>query len=218
MKRFFSNTQLLHHSITLVLLFLAVGCNVVGAVAYKVAGPIPIEAKYTPAKEPMVVVVERFNAPSSSMTESETLAREIFRELSEHEVAQQIDPIMIVSLRDTDSAKFKKMTVSQIGAAVTAKQVLYVNLTAASIDSADGGVMFRGTMAGRVKVIDVATGATLWPTDAADGYPIAGDIKPTLASDRATPEAARLQLIRKMAIGTARLFYKYQPDDDMPDQ
>ena len=217
MKQALWVTPLLHHSITLPLLLLIVGCNIVGAVTYKVAGPTPIAPKYAPPKEPMVVLVERYNAPSSSVTESETLAKEIFRDLSAHDVAQQIDPITVMNLRDEDPQKFKTMTVSQIGSRVTARQVLYVNLTAAGIESSDGGGMFRGVMAARVKVIDVATGATVWPTDAADGYPISGEIKPTLANQSATPDAARLALIRKMAVSTARLFYKWQPEDEMPD-
>ena len=47
---------------------LPAGCNVVGVVAYKVAGPPKVPAKYVPPKEPMVVLVERYNAPSASVT------------------------------------------------------------------------------------------------------------------------------------------------------
>ncbi|HRK32116.1 MAG TPA: hypothetical protein PLD59_13690 [Tepidisphaeraceae bacterium] len=196
---------------------LPAGCNVVGVVAYKVAGPPKVPAKYVPPKEPMVVLVERYNAPSASVTDCETLAIEIFRELSKREVGQQIDPVTILNLRDKDPAAFKKMTISQIGAAVTAKQVIYVNLLSSSMESAGDGALFRGMITGRVKVIDVATGATAWPQDAADGYPIAGEVKPNLTNSGTTPEAARVALIRQMAFSTSRLFYKWTPEDEIPD-
>lgn len=198
--------------------FAAAGCNVIAVAAYKVAGPTKVEAKFVPPKEPMVVLVERYNAPSSSVTESETLAIEIFRELTKHEVAQQIDPTTILNLRDKDPAAFKKMTVSQIGAAVTAKQVLYVNLTSSSMQSATDSGLYRGSLGGRVKLIDVATGATVWPQDSADGYPISGEVKPNLANTDTSSAAARVSLVRQMAVSTARLFYKWTPEYEIMDE
>ena len=53
------------HSLTAILALGAVamfcvGCNVANAVAYKVSGPPAVDAKYVPAQEPMLVLVENY--------------------------------------------------------------------------------------------------------------------------------------------------------------
>lgn len=201
-------------SLLSVLLLTLAGCTVTGALAYKLYGPPPVEAKYVPTKEPMLVLVERYNAGGGGgHVESESLAREVFREMSKHDIAPLIDPIAAIDLRSQQPAKFSKMTISQIGAAVGAKQVLYVNIDSSQVQIAEGSSLMRGRFTARVKVVDVATGNLRWPVDATEGYPVLVETPLIRVRDGTSAATAQGELTRQAGDAIAKLFYKWKPED-----
>jgi hypothetical protein len=203
----------------------ASGCYPIGGIMYKLAGPLPVEALYVPDDtKPMLVFVERFNTGGGggavggieAQQECEGLARAIQAQLNEKQIAPQVDPMAVSQLRVKDPMKFRAMTVSQIGGELGAQQVLYVNVLASSMKMSEGSELIRGQMAGNVKVIDVATGEILWPTDAGDGHPVAVQTPITSVREGVSPGQARASMIRQMGDAVAKLFYKWKPDYETP--
>src|SRR4051812_10680622 len=120
--------QLSPQSSVLVALLLLTGCNAVGAIAYKIGPPPRTPAKYKPAKELAVIIVENYRNPSASDVDSEQLARLIADELRNNKVVPLVAENAIQQLRDADREKFRAMTIPALGRAVGAKQVIYVDL------------------------------------------------------------------------------------------
>jgi hypothetical protein len=201
------------------LVLLCTSCAQIGALVYKTAGPMPVEARYVPEPKPMLVFVEQYNAAGpEAAQDSESLARAIQRRLEEKQVAPQVDPMVVSSVRLRDPIKFRAMNISQIGAESGAEQVLYVNLTHSQFKLSEGSELMRGQMGGRVKIIDVPTGNVIWPTDAGDGFPVGVQTPMTGIREGVTPQMARADMVRQMGNAVARLFYKYQPEyDEAPD-
>jgi hypothetical protein len=83
---------------------------------------------------------------------------------------------------------------------------------------AEGSELSRGQMAARVKVVDVATGTTLWPRDAADGHPVNVQTPVETVREGVTPAVARANTQRQLADRIAKLFYRHQPIyDEVPE-
>src|SRR2546426_898908 len=75
-------------------------------------------------------------------------------------------PDDLYQLRAADPIKFRKMTIPSVGKAVGAKQVLYVNLTQSRVDLTPGTEMLKGRIGVLVRVVDVTSGVTRWPSGA----------------------------------------------------
>lgn len=191
-----------------VLCALCCGCNVVGMVAYVFAPPEKIPAKYTPAKQHLAVVVENYKSPSADYLEAEQLALALHDQLAAHDVTPLIDPGAVDKLRDADPVGFQKLSIGQIGQKVGAKQVLYVQINHANYEVAGGSDLFKTTVTAQVKVVDADTGNTLWPMDAANGYPIKKETS-FQAQGQVAPDATlRVKLCQELATQIAYLFYQ----------
>jgi hypothetical protein len=193
------------------LLLLLGGCTVLGVAAYKFAGPPPVEAQYTPAKVPMLVLVENYQRQSSGRANADLLARYVSDQLSDHDVAPIIPPQELDDLR-TSHPDFSTMSMSAIGKALAAEQVLYVQMIRDDVAPLVGGESLQGEMRMRVKIVDVASGETLWPTDLSDGHEIA--LSTQLGSDAGGRTAREVQqrLDASLADEIAKLFYKWKPE------
>jgi hypothetical protein len=132
-----SVVAILHPLFSILALLSLSGCYAVGAVAYKVAGPPPVEAKYVPKKVPMLVVVENYSNPSATQVDAQRVADAVTETFRRRDIAPMIDADVLQSLRDADPAKVRRMTIPQVGAATKAYQVLYVDLQDVDLD-ADG--------------------------------------------------------------------------------
>lgn len=216
-----SKFGLLLYMLNAALLGAAGACYPLGAVLYKTVGPMPIDAQYVPdTTKPMLVFVERFNAAGGaaggveSVQECENLARGIQQELLARNIAPQVDSMAVANLRAKDPLGFRAMTVSQIGGAAGAHQVLYVNLLSSQLRMTEGSNLMRGQMAARVKVIDVASGHVLWPAEASDGHTVSVQTPIRSVREDISPQAARAATTRMMSDAVVKLFYKHQPEYD----
>jgi hypothetical protein len=203
------------------LLAIAGACYPIGAILYKTVGPMPVDAQFIPDNtKPMLVFVERFNNAGGaagsieSMQECENLARAVQAELQARAIAPQVDAMSVAGLRAKDPLAFRAMTISQIGGEVGAHQVLYVNLMASSLKMTEGSDLMRGQMAVRVKVIDVASGQVLWPSESTDGQLVSVQTPIGSVREGVSKEEARVYTTRMMADAIVKLFYKHQPEYD----
>jgi hypothetical protein len=189
------------------------GCNVVGALAYKVSGPPAIPAKYVPAKnEPMLVLVENSRNPSSQRIDADRLAGAIKEELEKHKVAPVIDPDKLTEFRRAQGATYATQAITAVGRQVGAAQVLYIDLIDLSVEPAMGSELLQGRAEARVRVVDVQTGQTKWPQDASQGQPVGAATSYISGTAGGGEPAVRDQLIQALADKIAKLFYTWKSD------
>src|SRR5687767_8528039 len=215
MRRRFFSARGIRHSALLSLLLLA-GCDVFGSVAYKVVGPPKVAAVYTPAQEPMLVLVENFQHPSDAYADVEMLARTLYAEIERLKIAPLVPMEKLYELRTTRAGDYQKMSIAAIGRELGAKQVLYVDLQQASVEAPTGGDRIRGRAAVSVRVVDATTGSSRWPEDSAEGYPVAYETPVPRVEDATSVGAVRAATHRGLATRVCRLFYKWQADSLEP--
>ena len=213
--RRWSSFCILHSALCVCLLILS-GCSAAGVLAYKVMGPPKVDEKYKPAKTPMLVLAENRRQPSATVG-PEALSAFVIEEMTDHNVAPMIPAEKLQELRDTKLAQFNAMSVTAIGKAVGASQVLYIQFDRDDITPLTGGETLQGTTQVHVKVIDVASGKTLWPGDVSGGYPLG--TSSTLGKDpnqRVVTDVQR-RMYATLASEIAKLFYKWQPEFQTPE-
>jgi hypothetical protein len=196
--------------IALSLFLLLSGCTALGVAAYKIAGPPAVKAKYKPAKTPLLVLVENYQRQSSSRVNGDLLARMVADQLDEHEVAPIIPLEKLTELRDAQP-NFSTMSISAIGKALDAQQVLYIQVLQDNVTALSGGETLQGELLVRVKVVAVASGETLWPTDVAEGHEMS--MTTQLGADRGgNVREVQERLDTKLSDEIAKLFYDWKPD------
>lgn len=183
-----------------------VGCNIIGLAASAV--PQTIDAKYTPPKTPMLVLVENRQNPGAMISEADQLAGFIMDELATYKVAPLIDLKKLYGLRDNEK-NIDKMTITQIGKAVGAQQVLYVDLQRLSVNDADGGLPMHSRLDAAVHLVDVRTGTTTFPAMGQPSWPISLETPITVMANNTNREAVREDLLRSTGTEIGRLFHSY---------
>lgn len=192
------------------LLLLVGGCNVAGAVQYAAMGPPATPAMYKLNKVPTLVLVENYEAPSAAALDSDRLAMLLSRELQTHRVAPVVDPAALAALREQKPRDFGSMRISEIGQAVGAEQVIYINLIRSDVEQTAG--LLKATLSARVKVIDAKTGRLLWPQDSAEGYPVGHETPMIRPEETVTAETVRAKMIDTIALKIGRMFYNWKPE------
>jgi hypothetical protein len=103
------------------------------------------------------------------------------------------------------------MSMAAIGRETGAKQVLYVDAQQSNIGAPPGSDLLKGRIAVQIRVVDVDTGVTRWPTEDTEGVPLAYET-PLPRADVTTTEAmVRQHMHEEMAVRIGRLFYKWKP-------
>lgn len=195
----------------------AAGCSllgmasIVGEAVYTPTEP----AQYVPPKTaPMLVLVENRQNPGLVWPESEQLAAFISNDLTTHKICPVIPQDKLVDLRDKDPLAMRRMSITAIGKAVDAQQVLYVDVV--SVDTpAVTGTPVKGRVDMRVHVIDVATGKTTWPTAPAEPTSLSYEAQAPLAMEQDRMVVFSETLLRGAGHNVARLFYEYDPKADV---
>jgi hypothetical protein len=185
------------------------GCNVIGAVAGKLAPEPIIPAQFVPAKEPTLILVENYHNPASLRLESDAVARHLAEELSMHDVAPIVEPERAESLRSAKGQAYRKMPVDEIGRSLGATQIIYVDLESFDLDRAIASELLGGKAEARVRVVDDA-GGLLWPIDSAGGYPVAVKVEPQRVAPGQGDHAVRQELHAALADKIAKLFYNWR--------
>jgi hypothetical protein len=183
------------------------GCNIVGYVASAI--PQTIDARYEPPKTPMLVLVENRQNPEMAIPEADQLTAFIVDDLVTYKVAPLVDQKKLDKLRD-DEKNINKMTISQIGKAVGAEQVLYVDLQRLNVGGQEEGIPTHGRLEAIVQIVDVKSGKTAFPAMGQGGWPVNFETPmASLGMSRQNPEAVRETLLRTAGTEISRLFHDY---------
>lgn len=188
------------------------GCAAAGVLAYKLSGPPTIKAKYIPAQEPMLVLVESYRSPSAAFVTAEQMTAAIEADLRDNKVVPLVDQKELYRLRDSRGEQFHDLTIPQIGQQTGAKQVLYVDVLQSSTELAGGGAFVRATVAVRVKVVSVESGKTLWP-DSQGGVPVAAESPLVRIEPGVTPASVRDELVKRIGTQVARLLHDWKAEE-----
>jgi hypothetical protein len=156
----------------------------------------------------MLVMAENYQRTIDAL-DSEQLVRLVSDDLAKHQVAPQIDPVRAIDMRTSDPAGWRKKSIAQIGHETGASQVLYIDVLNTSLEQATASDYIRGQMAVKVRIVDVATGDTRWPMDAADGYPLNVQTPSVRTSEAGGENAVRQSVQQSMADQIAKLFYRH---------
>jgi hypothetical protein len=192
-------------------LLLLGGCQGPAALTYVVEGEPPVDAKYVPPKTPLLVLVENYRLGGGF--EGDQLARYIQADLQDNKVGPLVDLDKVYHLKDSDPTAYEEMTIQQVGKAVGASQVLYVDLQKFSVDSPEGSEQLKGAIIAQVRMVDVDSGITAWPREHREGETVSAQT-PYMHQDGSIDERqVRQELSQKIALQISRLFYKWTPDN-----
>jgi hypothetical protein len=191
---------------------LAGGCQLVGVLVAKAQGDPPTPALYVPLKVPTLVLAEHSPASGVDDVSSQDIGRRTADFWEDSKLSPLIDLSKLEELRLKQPDAYDSMSTVAIGRALGAKQVLYIDVRDNHDETAGGSDTIRATASARVRMIDVATGQTLWPTAAAEGYFL--DAKTAYqARGEGVSESTQLEQVRAMlADEITKLFYSHVPE------
>jgi hypothetical protein len=191
------------------------GCAAAGVLTHKLMGPPPVPAQYKPAHEPMLVLVENYHNPTSTVIEGRRLENLINEQLVQYKIAPLTDPALLDEVR-TQSG-YEKLTIPAVGRACGAKQVLYVHVHKFSVEGTVGAEMLKGTADMSVRVVDAETGDNRWPLDAV-GSPVTLETPWLRMAEGVNESTLREQMATRAADYIVKLFRKYSTEDDISEQ
>jgi hypothetical protein len=204
--------------ILLGMLLLAAGCAGLGLVASDIAGTPTVPAMYVPPKEPTLVLVENNLAIEGGEADCDRLGRYVSQDLTNNKVVPLVDFEPLVLMRDRDPLAYSKMSIAALGRATGAKQVIYVSVVQYGEDAPLGSDSVKWKASVRVKVVDVATGASRWPADLAEGRPVTAETDYKATAEQVEGESGVRDLLNKtLADKVSKLFHDWQQDTDQPE-
>lgn len=190
---------------------LAAGCNVVAPIAYAIHGPGNVEAVHT--LDETQTVVYFIDDPSSKIAQRRlryTMADVASQTLLDKKVVLDVLDSRTILAAATKERHGDRMSITELGQAVGADIVIYAVVTNFSL--ANEGNTFVPSTSMRVKIIDVAEGARVWPA-AESGYLVEVRL-PQRPGTTAMEQDNRLQtetaLAEKAGLALAQMFYKHE--------
>ena len=196
------------------LLLMLVGCGPVGAIAYKILPPETTKAKFKLGQEPTVVLVENSRSPGENEVDARQIMALLRLDLIEHKSAVLVPEYAVLRLKDADPAKFAKMSITEIGRQVDAKQVVYVDIIRTNIEVDYGGQMVKGSIETTCRVIDVRTGMNRWPIEVPQGIPVGFETPQTQITERMTESDVRRRLHDQVVLTVGRFFRDWVSETD----
>ena len=214
MTRYISLRLLLVVPIFALMAMMNSGCaSALGTLSYGIFGPAANPAKYVLPKEPTLVLVENYRNPSAAEFDADQVASEVTDDLKKNNVAPIVDLDKLLAIRDADPNKYRTMKIQDIGRAVGAKQIVYVDLVAAAVELDPSQRALHGKAAARVRVVEVASGDTRWPAGMAEGYPVESEI-PYNDADPRIATAMNGQMISELSEQIGNLFHEWKPENE----
>lgn len=189
------------------------GCNIVAPAAYLIGGPGNVDRVYELPKDKSVVIF--VDDPANRVTQRRyrgmiaDTAQELLLKKKVLADGKVIDGRSAIAIASQASAS-DPMSIREIGEAVRADSVVYAVVTEYSLTTDPANPAPSAVM--RVKVVDVATGDRVWPAEA-EGFPLRVAMEATpdmIAQNR--QDAARVESALAVKAGTAlaQMFYKVE--------
>lgn len=185
------------------------GCAAAAYTMVLLKPPEKIPPLYVPSTRPTAVLVESYRVKGNVLGVRDSLAGFISAELEKNKVAEMVPTHRVYDLRTSDHRAFRALTVDQIGRKVGAEQVIYVDVLEARVVESVGNQVVAGRVSAQVKVVEVATGRTLFPSGLEEGHLVSVETPFARTDDLTTPERVKEALCRTAASQIARLFYTY---------
>jgi hypothetical protein len=197
------------------------GCNIVTPVAYAIEGPGQVDAEYTlPNKKTVVFVDDPRNIlPRTALrtTLGDAVSIDLMQRDHLDSTVASRDAVM-VARSGTKGESSKLMSVEAIGRALDCAQVIHIQPMVFDLAGRSDDRGIRPTAMVRVKVLDLENKMRSYPMAEImpDGREITAVIREKDASALRT-RAGRTQvedeLVRKIALEVAQLFYQHERVD-----
>jgi hypothetical protein len=191
---------------------LAPGCNFLIPASYLIEGPPKEPARYElPRRKTVVYVDDRANRMTRAALRTavgEEVGTLLLQQALVPEVISTRDAVAYARRVDTTD---KHVSIRKIGEAVGAEQVIYVDIDEYRI-SADGATP-RPAAIVNVKVIDVASGARLWPDGTDQGEQMVirtREQSMELYNSSAGRRRVEDALAKQVAEDISKLFYEHE--------
>lgn len=188
---------------------LLVGGCVYAGFAAAVLDPPKVEALYVPPQTPMLILVENRENPEMSVVQSDEIISYIMDDLVAYKVCPLVDRKKFEQLRDRNEKDLSKMTISEIGKAVGADQVLYVDVKRSSVGGIEG-VPVHGRIDIAMRVVDVKTGNTMFPK------PMVGEHQMSFETSMTSGGTDQVEMRRALAAsagtGVGRVLHTFYPE------
>ena len=110
--------------------------------------------------------------------------------------------------------QFGRKSMAEVGRAVGAEQVLYVDLKDVGVEQIPGSGAIRSSATAEVRLVDAATGALIWPMHNSAGHVVSYETPMTRLTDRINPMQMRTAAVVGLADAIAKCFYDWKPGED----
>ena len=196
------------------LLALVAGCNLVGPLSYLALGPGKIAAQHQLADVPTVVFLDDRSNVINPTTFRRVIAMKITEDLMVHAgLSDTISPVDAMALVGRQDRNSELMPIDEIGRAVGAQQIVYVEMYAFQ-RSPDGSTP-RPYAAAQVRVIDVANRQRVFPASemeipAQTVTAMTREVDPSVFRNRAQALKLFEQLAEELGSNVAKLFYEHE--------
>ncbi len=201
-----------------------IGCEGPAFVSYVITGPPKIEAIYTLADQPTLVIVDDPKQLLGNPNNATVVGANVGFHLKQNEVFTEAATIPQDRLSTYAAGlgdKYAATPIDRIGQELGAAQVIHVMVKSVNLQSKN--TYYEPTAELEVKIIDADTGKRLFPTHdntlpgaaVQPGHPMRVTMKSqTLDETRrhALPMLAR-SLSERIGLEVAQLFYKHLPPD-----
>jgi hypothetical protein len=208
MRRMLAGSRCVVAGVALMALsLLAGGCAVAAYSAAMLQPPGRVKAQYKPTTRPMAVLVESYRTQENVVDIGDSLSSLLVREMNENKAADVLGANRVYDLRQSSPARFRTLTVAQVGQMVGAEQVLYVNILRAEVMRSVGNQLAGMTFKAQVKIVNATNGETLWPTQLSEGFLVTVESPLARSPDAEDMHALQEGLARQAAAAIAQLFY-----------
>ncbi len=175
-------------------------------------------ARFTPPKEPTLILVEADRMSGSGDPDCRRLAQFIGHEFDENKVAPLVNDDSINNIRQNDPKGYAHMSIAALGRAAGAKQVVYISIVNYGMDTPIGSDHVKWSASVQVKVVDSQTGESRWPRELTDGEPLSAETEYRQAEDAAGAGGVRDNLNQMLAEKIGKLFHPWtRTHDDASD-
>ncbi len=185
---------------------LVAGC---GAIAL-LEPPTKSVARFILPEKLTVIVVENYSMRADLAVRADEVASAAEARLEANTKVPLVHWSKVYDLKSNSPTAYSAMTVAQIGKALGAEQVIYVNIGSNSVSGLPGGMVTNGSFTALVKVVDVGTSKTVWPSEHADGFPVEAGLAPDRAQKDVDAAAASSKISQQGGAAVAQLFYTFR--------
>lgn len=190
------------------------GCNIVGPAAYLIEGPPKKDAEHTLVDVPTVVFIDDrqnfLNAVSLRRVIADSASQDLMVKEALTTTISSQDAMNLAGRMDRNS---HVMSIEEIGKAVGAQQVIYVEML--GFQGSPDNFTPRPTAQCRVRVIDVANRQRVFPPQGSSEpariiQTMIREVDPEVFRTRGSLLRVNEELARSLGRDIARLFYRHE--------